>query len=270
LSVDVVTGSAPSGTVWLSHATGFNGACWNPVIERLREDAATIVVIDHRGHGRSQRVPIPISWWDMGNDVRWIVDRVDGPAPHIGVGHSMGGAAITMAEVTRPGTFGAMVLVEPILLGDPIRRTDYPLAEVVRKRRRQFVSREKARSNFGRKTPFSRWDPKAIDGYVASGLRDEDGALVLSCLPEFEAEVYDAAHAHGAFRLLRHLRPPTVVMMGEEADTFGLDWAGEIVRAMSDAELAVVAGGDHFIPMSHPTLVAREIRRALRRPVSPA
>jgi pimeloyl-ACP methyl ester carboxylesterase len=265
LFVEVLDGAGSTGSVWLSHATGFNGACWAPLIESIRSEVGRIVVWDHRGHGRSNAVPMPVSWWDMGNDVVLLLDQIGpGPGPVIGVGHSMGGAAVVMAEITRRGSFDALVLVEPILLGEPTRRTDYPLADVVRKRRRVFESRERARLNFGRKAPFSHWHPAAVDGYVSAGLREDGDTFVLACAPDFEAEVYDAAHAHGAFVLLDQVQAPSVVMMGEEADTYGLDWAQQIVRAMPTAELSVVAGGDHFIPMSHPNLVAREIRRALR------
>lgn len=264
LAVRVIEGTAGEGTAWLSHATGFNGGTWAPIVELIHDMVRRIVVWDHRGHGRSQRGTMPVSWWDMCNDTLDIVAAVGpDPGPAVVIGHSMGGAAAVMAELTRPGTFDAMVLVEPILLGDPIRRTPYPLADVVRKRRRVFESREKARVNFGRKAPFTRWHPSAIDGYLDDGLREADGAVSLACLPEYEADVYDAAHAHGAFRMLHHLDAPAVVIVGERSDTYELDWARRIVAAMPSADLAIVAGGDHFIPMSHPGLVAREVRGAL-------
>lgn len=262
----MIDGTGSSGTLWLSHATGFNGGCWRPVIDELNQTFRRVIVWDYRGHGRSGQAPMPVSWWDMGNDVLSILAEIgSAPGPSIAVGHSMGGAALVMAEASAPGAFDAMVLVEPILLGDPVRRISYPLAEVVRKRRREFVSRERALANFGRKAPFSHWHPNAVEGYVAAGLQEEGATLVLSCLPEFEADVYDAARAHGAFRLLDQIAPPVVVMMGEEADTFGIDWAQEIVAALPSAALVVVAGGDHFLPMSHPELVAREVRHSFGR-----
>lgn len=262
LAVRVVEGAGDRGDLWFSHATGFCGACWGPVIEQVRPSVRRIIVWDFRGHGRSGRVVPPVSWWDMAGDVADIMGEVgtaDGPT--IGVGHSMGGAALVMAELTKPGTFDGLVLVEPILLGDPIRRTGYPLADVVRKRRRVFESRERALMNFSRKLPFSRWDRTALEGYVADGLRDGPDGLELACVPEFEAEVYDTAHGHGSYRLIGRLAPPVTVIVGDRSDTYDVNWARSITSAMPRGELVVVAGGTHFIPMEQPVLVAREVRR---------
>ena len=184
---------------------------------------------------------------------------------HLGVGHSMGGAALVMAEITRPGSFDGLVLAEPILVGDPVHRTSYPLADVVRKRRSHFESRDRAARNFERKAPFSHWHADALTGYVEDGLVDRPDGLSLSCAPDFEAEVYDAAHAHGALRMLHAVTAPTTVMVGDESDTYDVNWAGTIARSMVAGDLVVVAGGDHFIPMEHPALVARQVDRMIDR-----
>jgi pimeloyl-ACP methyl ester carboxylesterase len=255
------TGDGPD--VWLSHATGFCCACWRPVAAGLASGAGRIVGWDHRGHGGSGSPSLPVSWWDIARDVVGIVSSFpDRGGLSVGVGHSMGGAVLAMAQLTRPGLFDVIVAVEPILLGPPYRRTAYPLAEVVRKRRRSFPMREKARANFERKTPFSRWHPEALDGYIDQGLTDTDDGVELSCLPEFEAEVYDTASGHGAFPLLGRLDIPFHVIVGDASDTYDVAWAEKIVEAAPNASLQVVAGGTHFIPMEQPDVVVAAVREA--------
>lgn len=266
IAVTVVEGDGSGVTVWLSHATGFCGACWRPVIDLLLPEVARLVVWDFRGHGRSQRSASPVSWWTMAGDVIEIRSAFSTDDDlHVGVGHSMGGAALVMAEITTPGSFDGLVLAEPILVGDPVHRTSYPLADVVRKRRNHFESRDRAARNFERKAPFSRWHADALAGYLEEGLVDRHDGLELSCAPDFEAEVYDTAHGHGAMRMLGAVTTPATVMVGDESDTYDVNWAATIARSMIDGEVVVVTGGDHFIPMEHPALVAREVDRLIDR-----
>jgi pimeloyl-ACP methyl ester carboxylesterase len=191
----------------------------------------------------------------MATDVLTVVD-----GSGIGVGHSMGGAALVMAEVTRPGTFSALVLAEPILLAPPVRRGSYPLAEVVRKRRRVFGSRAAARENFVSKLPFSRWGSAALDGYVAGGLVDAANGVVLGCDPDFEADVYDRSTGHGVLELVSRVSAPVVVLVGEDSDTYDVEWAGVIASAFPQGRLEVVRAGTHFIPMEQPEVVAAAVR----------
>jgi pimeloyl-ACP methyl ester carboxylesterase len=246
--------------IWLSHATGFCAGCWRPVAEGLRTAAGRIVGWDHRGHGSSAGGSFPVSWWDMASDGSSVVSMFpERRAISIGVGHSMGGATLAMLELTRPGTFDAIVAVEPILLAPPSRRTAYPLADVVRRRRRSFPTREKAHANFSRKAPFSRWHPDALAGYMSDGLRDTTDGVELACLPEFEAEVYDTAGGHGVFALIGALAIPFVVIVGDSSDTYDLAWGAELCDAMPKGRLCAVPGGSHFIPMESPEIVVAEV-----------
>jgi pimeloyl-ACP methyl ester carboxylesterase len=251
--------------IWLAHATGFCAGCWTPVAAGLAGLAGRIVGWDHRGHGGSDSNGCPVSWWDMAGDAIEVVSSFPPrQVPSIGVGHSMGGAAIVMAALTRSGLFDAIVLVEPILLAPPYRRTPYPLAEVVRKRRRSFPMREKARANFERKIPFSRWHPDALSGYLNHGLVECADGVELACAPEFEAEVYDTAGAHGAMALLGDLDLPVHVMVGDASETYDIAWARKIVDAIPGATLEVVAGGTHFIPFERPEVVVAAVERIIR------
>lgn len=259
-----VTGNGPD--IWLSHATGFCAACWAPVVDGLSATAGRMVAWDHRGHGGSRDNGSPVSWWDIGGDVLAVLESFSRrDAPSVGVGHSMGAAALVIAEITRPGTFDAIVAVEPIIIDPPVRRTDYPLAAVVRRRRRTFPMREKAMANFARKAPFSRWHTDALYGYISDGLRDTIDGVELACHPEFEAEVYDTAGAHGAMALLGHVEATVHVVVGSESDTVDRGLADRIVAALPRATLQVVDGGGHLIPMEQPDVVVAAVETVLAR-----
>lgn len=180
----------------------------------------------------------------------------------IGVGHSMGGAALVMAQILDPGRFTGLVLVEPIIPPPPHLRAVHRLAELARKRRRTFVDRTEVRANFARRPPFDHWQHAAFEGYVAGGFRErDDGTIELACSPEFEAEVFTAAGGSALLDRLGEVEIPVTLLFGETMDTFPLEWAEHLAKSFPNASLEVVPGGDHFLPMSTPAVVAEAIEQ---------
>lgn len=245
---------------FLSHATGFCGAAFGDLPERF----AAATWWDFRGHGRSGRSASRVSWWEMALDPAAVRDAT-ACARAVGVGHSMGGATLLMAELEQPGRFDGLVLVEPIVFPPPYRRQDHPLAQLARKRRGRFADREEARANFAAKPPFASWAGRALDGYLAEGLRDDCDGVTLACAPSFEAELYTAASAHGVLARLGEIRCPVAVVVGGRSDTYGGDWARRFADSFRDARLTVVDGASHFVPMEVPEAVADAVSAMWRR-----
>jgi len=245
-------------TVALAHATGFCGGVWRPVVAALPEDFETRVW-DFPCHGSAPKLEHPIDWWAMGN---WALRQVTGVSgPLIGVGHSMGGAALLMAEITAPGTFSELLLVEPIVFPPPFGRYEAPMAALAEKRRNHFPSRDEARANFAGKLPFSSWDRLALDGYVECGLVETDEGAELACRPLDEAEIYRAATQHGAWDLLGKVGVPVSVLAGESSATHTADFVRYLASQIPHCEFEIVPGTGHFLPMEMPELLANRIGR---------
>jgi pimeloyl-ACP methyl ester carboxylesterase len=256
--------SGPGPTVYLAHATGFCAGVWRAVAEQIRASGhrGGIVGWDARNHGRSGAAAHPLSWWDLAGDVASIPAAFPPGGRAVGVGHSMGGATLLMAQVEH-GLFDALVLVEPIVPGPPYLRVDHPLVGLALRRRREFPSKADARVNFAGKPPFSTWDPRALDGYVDGGLIEEGGAVRLACVPEDEAEVFRGANEHGMFERLGEVGVPVTVVVGSDTDTYPVAWAARLVDGLPGGSLEVVEGGTHFLPMERPDLVARRALEAV-------
>jgi pimeloyl-ACP methyl ester carboxylesterase len=209
-------------------------------------------------HGSAPKLARPIDWWSFG---RYALEQVRGIPGPLGVGHSMGGAALVMAELLAPGTFAALLLIEPILLPPPYVRTEAALALAVEKRRRDFESRQAAWENYATKPPFSTWDPDALSGYVDCGFIDTADGVTLACPPEDEAEIYRSATLHGAWDRLGEVNAPVLVIAGTASETH----TTERVRALCDrfpsAGMEIVEGAGHFLPMEMPDLVVRRAER---------
>jgi pimeloyl-ACP methyl ester carboxylesterase len=112
LALHDLGGSGPP--VLLCHPTGFLGHTWAPVAAELG-GMARCWALDFRGHGDST-VPADgdMAWSGVADDVLAVIDRL-GLSDVRDAGHSMGGAALLMAELRRPGTMAALWLYEPIV-----------------------------------------------------------------------------------------------------------------------------------------------------------
>ncbi|MGQ0848636.1 MAG: alpha/beta fold hydrolase [Actinomycetota bacterium] len=245
-------------TIAFAHATGFCGAVWRPILAELAPRYATITW-DFPNHGSSPRIPLPVDWWAFGE---WARDRAAGEqGPVIGVGHSMGGAALVMAELLAPGTFAALILIEPMLFPPPYQRSGNHLSRAVLKRRRVFASRAAARDNFASKPPFASWHPAALDGYIECGLIEANSSLTLACTPEAESDVYEGATAHGAWERAGEVQIPTLVLAGAKSDVYPEERVRLVAGRLRRAGWEILPEADHFLPMALPQLVARRIER---------
>lgn len=240
--------------VYFAHATSFCGAVWRPVIDSL--EGVDSVTWDFAGHGAGRDLQPPFDWSVFGDQV--LEETEPGG---IGVGHSMGAAALVMAEIASPGRFRFLVLIEPIIYPGPHFHGDNEMSAVALKRKRQFTSREAALENFRSRPAFSRWHPAALSGYVEEGLSDNAYGVGLACSPEVEAEIYRGSRAHRTWERLGEVSAPVLVMVGADSDTIDPGLAGEMTTSIPRAGLEIVADTGHFLPMERPDLVAKRAGR---------
>jgi pimeloyl-ACP methyl ester carboxylesterase len=245
-------------TVAFAHATGFCGGVWRPVAAALHTSFESLVW-DFPCHGSAPKLELPIDWWDLGTFA--LAQVAEAGFPLIGVGHSMGGAALLMAEIRAPGTFAALLLIEPIVFPPPFGEYEGPQTRRARKRRSQFSSREEARANFADKLPFSSWHPAALDGYVDCGLIETAGGVELACRPEDEAAIYRAATQHGVWDLLGKVDSPVTILAGSSSDTHTVDFVSHLSSQIPNCEYEIVHGTGHFLPMEMPETVAERIEQ---------
>jgi pimeloyl-ACP methyl ester carboxylesterase len=255
----------------LCHPTGFLAATWAPLAAELA-GVAHCLALDFRGHGDSTAPASgDYAWTGMADDVLAVVDHL-GLTDVRAVGHSMGGAALLMAEERRPGTFAGMWLYEPIVTppsegGDTGGVRANPMADAARRRRPWFPDREAAYANFASKPPLSTLAPAALRAYVDHALRDvpgadDDGTVALKCTPEVEARVFEGSRQPTLFaRLGEVLCPVTVAVSGDAA---GPAFLGPLVAdALAHGRLERHPTLTHFGPMQDPAGMAAAVRAAL-------
>ena len=251
------------------HATGFHGAVWEPMSTALG-DGFERWAIDFRAHGASVVAPgTPLPWMAVRDDLLAVVDDLGAePGQLLGVGHSMGGAALLLAEQARPGTFAALWLYEPIAPprgAIPASEGGNHLAEGARRRRPSFASIEAALANFASKPPLDVARADALHAYVRHGLvPGEDGMVHLACRPADEARLYEGGGAHGAFERLGEVECP--VLLACSAEPFGPAlFAPAVAEALPNGRLEVHEHLTHFGPLEAPAELAASVRELASR-----
>lgn len=245
------------------HATGFHGAVWEPLSAELGEGFERWA-LDFRAHGASV-VPVgdPLPWSDIASDVTTVVDALDlPPGELLGVGHSLGGACLLLAEQARPGTFAGLWLFEPIAPPSgtfPHPDGGNPLAEGALRRRASFPSYADAVANFAAKPPLNTLRADALHAYVRHGFTaGEDGAVHLACRPADESQIFRVGGAHGAFEHLAEVGCPVVVATSEEGGGPAA-YGPAIAAALPHGRLEVHPHMSHFGPLEAPAVLAAAI-----------
>lgn len=264
LPIAVSTGAGSGPGLLACHATGFCKECWDPVLADPALDGTAWAAVDQRAHGDTGAPPLPFDWWDNARDVLAVVDTLGWEHP-VGLGHSSGAAALLMAEILRPGTFAALVAVEPIVFPGPVQRwEDIPLAAQAERRRAAFPSRDAALEWFRGRGAFAHWDDSVLRAYIEHGFRaDDGGGVALKCRPEHEAEHYRCARASGAWDRLGEVGCPVLVAGGADSHSHPRAFLEEQAARLPDARVEILEGATHFAPMERPAEVAGWAARAL-------
>ncbi len=245
----------------ICHATGFHGRAYQPMAEVLAAHF-DVWAVDMRGHGAAT-IPAngDFAWTGMARDVAVAIDHIDA-GPVVGFGHSMGGAAILLAELESPGTFSAAYLYEPIVF--PAERMEgrgeNPMAGPARKRRPVFASRAAALERYGSRPPLNGLRGDALAAYVEYGFVDtDDGDVRLACEPESEARTFEADDKMTLDRL-GPLQLPLMVAAGASVPGPNpAEFAPAIVAGVDGAQLRMHQDLGHFGPLEDPDRIADEI-----------
>ncbi len=258
LTLHHLGGSGPP--LLICHATGFHGLAYAPLAKGLAP-YFDVWAADLRGHGASSApVSGDFAWQGMADDVARCLGEI-GADPPVGVGHSMGGAAILLAEVARPGSFAAAYLFEPIVLPPttPLRK-DNPMSGPARRRRPAFPSKQAAFQRYASRPPLDELRTDALAAYVEHGFVDTgEDEVRLACDPEHEARTFEAEDKM-TIDLIRSLSLPLMVAAGgPEGDPNPAAFAPDIVAAVPGAILRPHPELGHFGPLEAPDRIAAEV-----------
>ena len=245
----------------LAHATGFCGHAYKPLAAALH-DHFDVWALDFRGHGDSTRPRNGDFAWDaMAADALAAIEAVRA-GPLVAFGHSMGGAALLLAELSRPGVLRCAYLYEPIVFpADYVHTGPSPMAVSARRRRRSFASKAEALARYASRPPLGTLRADALAAYVEHGFAPRpDGTVELKCTPEDEAATFASEGKMSVDRVAGLALPTVVAVGGRAGEPNPAAFGPPIVAAMPRARLVEYPHLGHFGPLQDPETVADEVR----------
>jgi pimeloyl-ACP methyl ester carboxylesterase len=236
------------------HATGFHGRVWEPFAPRLRE-FFSVVSLDQRGHGDSDKPAEGYEWPKFGDDVLAVIDELALERP-AGIGHSAGAAALVFAETKRPGTFSRLVLMDPVTpqpdIGEYMASNENPMSDQARRRRAIWDSTDEMVNRLRNGSPLAAWDESFLRAYVTYGTSPrEDGKVELKCPPDVEAQIYQMGGRHDGWDRMADLTLPTLLLTGDDSPMWFAERTDEAAARLQQGRSERVRGG-HFFPMENP------------------
>jgi lipase len=248
----------------LAHATGFHGRLWDEIVRRL--PGRRVLAVDMRGHGRSGKPAPPYLWRAFGADLAALVRALDLRGA-IGIGHSSGGHAVTLAAAMAPEAFRSLLLIDPTIFpkeyyGQPNLDSSFTL-----RRKNHWHSVEEMVERFRDRPPFAAWKPEILRDYCRFGLLPDGHRLVLACPPAVEASIYAHSNAPDSeiYAEIAGITLPVTVMRGGfpwQTDVFDLGaspTAPDLASRFHRGRDVPMPGQSHFIPMEVPERVLEEI-----------
>jgi len=107
--------------VVLAHGFSDDGLCWTPVTELLEGDY-DVIMVDARGHGRSEGPEHGYGLEDMASDLGTVITALGLQKPAV-LGHSMGGATALVLAGAYPELPGAILIEDAGMLNLTVPKT---------------------------------------------------------------------------------------------------------------------------------------------------
>jgi len=182
-------------TILFCHAASFHGRCYDRIINEAL-NGYHVITLDFRGHGRSQQHPPPYRFRWFGEDVLKFIETLNLPKNNLlGIGHSVGGYALTWAAAKASRRlFQSLLLLDPVIIHRSIYENssanDLVQADYILRRKSQWSSVDDMISKLEKRSVFSQWPKDILRDYCTYAV-DENYKLV--CAPDGEASIYKSS-----------------------------------------------------------------------------
>ena len=233
-----IMGDGPR-TLLFSHGWGgsSSGFYWQEMLANLDLGGLRIVLVDARGHGKSEKVTTGFTSERFAQDMFAVADAI-AVEKVVLVGYSMSGRWVQWMSCTHP----ERVIGQVLIASAPA--ADIPFPDEVRQHWLQAVQQRELFEPLAGQWTKEPLRAELLEAYFTS----------VSTTPQFSLnETLDMCTRQGTFTdKLRATRAPTLVIGGQHDPILPLEYLRQaIVQAIPGARLAAVDSG-HEIPLERP------------------
>ena len=255
-----------------SHANGYPPDAYGPLFSKLGE-RYQIVAMRMRPLWDGADPMHLFDWRPLAADLAQFLDELY-LTRLIGVGHSMGATTTLRLALLQPERFRALILIDPVLFPPSVVYTWnliyrlglayqlHPLARFTRRRRCSFESPQEMFHQYRKKTVFQRLSDEGLLAYVTAMARQSpDGSVQLCYSPEWEARIY-VTGVRADMEIwddLSSLKPPTLILRGDQTDTFRENAAHAFQHRLPSATIVSIPNTTHLVPLEAPAETAKLI-----------
>ncbi len=241
----------------LAHCFLGNGASWAPMVGALPVPVDALA-FDMPGHGRS---PMPEDPGDFHAAVTAVIGGLV-TQPSLLVGHSFGGAAMLRHALQYPSTAIGLVLIEPVLFAaardepefPPYRASEQALRDAVQAGRSVDAARRFLAMNPG--SPDFDALPASVQAVMAAQMR-----LLIAA----EAGIFGDSGGLLTSGMMERFDVPVLLLLGGETAPIFRAVVRVLAGRLPRAEIAVIDGAGHMVPISHPRETATVIHDWMQR-----
>lgn len=237
--------------VLLVHSLAMDHTFWRPVMEEL-QGAASVIALDCRGHGASDKPQGPYAVEQFANDVAAVLDHAGWPEAVV-AGASMGGCVALAVAAHLPkrcsglGLFDTTAWYGPNAAAEWAERADKGLAQGLE----SLVGFQKTRWF---SDAFRAEQVDVVDESVAVFLRNDPRAYADSC------RMLGAVDLRAS---LPDIAIPTRIAVGEEDYATPVAMAQALYAGIRGSTLSIIQNGRHLTPLEHPRRIAGELKQLI-------
>lgn len=239
----------PGRAIVFLHGAGADHATFLDQAQALREAGHRVVLLDLRGHGRSQPNRLGLHADLLVSDIEAFIDACDLDQPVL-VGHSLGGNIAQTLVRRAPGSYSGLVVMGATGNTGPLTPTERRLLKFAAPALSliptpylpRMLARASARSDFGRRDAERAFSQVTKAGFI---------------------EIWKATTEFVAPEPRFHIPVPLALIRGEKDRTGNIATAMPAWAEHEGVPERVVAGAGHFVSLDEPEIVTEELIRFL-------
>ena len=212
------------------------------------------------------------NWFPFSDDLLRFLPNLTSDSV-IGVGHSIGATVTLRAALQDTKKFRALILLDPVLFvpsfiamwkiiyGLGLGKRLHPRVMGALKRRKSFDNLETVFSGYRAREVFKYMSDENLKIYIEGITKQKpDGTYELVFSPEWESHIYlTGLQDFDIWNNLHKLEIPTLIIRGNESDTF-LEKAEKLIKKKNPKiQVEVLEKATHIFPLEYPTEVFERI-----------